>query len=455
MDIQKNKKYIMTAESIDQQGRGVGKINGIVAFVNGLLPGETAEVLVIKVASNYVVGKLVTVLEEAQARVSPPCGYFSACGGCSMQHMEYSEQLKYKTNQVREALKRIGGLADPKVMDCIGMDNPFRYRNKAQFPVASDGIGLYAAGTHRLVNIDDCLIQHELNSKIMAVVRSFNIEPYDERTHAGLLRSIVTKVSSLNGRFMVIPVINSRANKLPKQLIDALMEIEQVSSVYINFNTVQGNTIMGKDMIHAAGERYLDDVTCGVKHKIMPLSFQQVNPKQTELLYTKAVELAGLSGSETVFDAYCGAGVLTLLLARRAKKVYGVEIVQQAIDAAFDNAKSNGISNTEFICGECEKIYPKIIEKGVKPDVIVTDPPRKGCDESVLKAFADAQPDRLVYISCNPATLARDVKALCERGYTLDIAQPIDMFPQTGHVETVALLTRISLPNKDKMGVAI
>lgn len=443
MDIQKNQKYIITAESIDQQGRGVGRINGMVAFVNGLLPGETAEVLVIKVASNYAVGKLITILEKAETRAVPQCRYFGSCGGCSMQHLDYNEQLKYKTAQVKEALKRIGGIADARVMECIGMDKPYRYRNKAQFPVTPAGIGLYAVGTHRLVNVDDCLIQHELNSQIMDVVRRHNIEPYDESTHTGLLRHIVTKVSSINGIFMVILVINSRTNKLPKALIDSLMKIEAVASVYVNLNQSVGNVIFGKDMIHAAGAEYLEDVTCGIKHKVMPLSFRQVNPEQTERLYTTAVELAGLSGNEIVFDAYCGAGVLSLLLALRAKKVYGVEIVRQAIDAALANTKDNGISNAEFICGECEKMYPKLIEKGIKPDVIVVDPPRKGCDASVLEAFAYAGPKRIVYISCNPATLARDIKILAENGYMLSTVQPIDMFPQTGHVETVILMSRV------------
>ena len=442
MDIRKNEKYIITAESIDQQGRGVGRINGVVVFVNGLLPKETAEVLIIKVASNYAVGKLLALKEKSPHRVDTPCRYFGACGGCSMQHLAYAEQLRYKTSQVREALKRIGGVEDIEVEECLGMSDPFRYRNKAQFPVAAAGIGLYASGTHRLIDIDDCLIQHPLNAQIMSTVRSYNIEAYDELTRKGLLRHIVTKFSPVNGKFMVILVLNSRSDKLPKGFADSLRAIDGVASVYVNFNTSSGNVILGDAVLHIAGDTYLEDVTCGIAHKVMPMSFRQVNPLQTEVLYSKAVELAVLSGNETVFDAYCGAGVLSLLLAKQSKKVYGVEIVPQAIEAAKDNARDNGISNAEFICGECEKVYPKLLSKGIKPDVIVVDPPRKGCDSGVLCAFAEASPEKIVYISCNPATLARDIKLMTEKGYRLKTVQPVDMFPQTGHVESVVLLSR-------------
>ncbi|HQE67257.1 MAG TPA: 23S rRNA (uracil(1939)-C(5))-methyltransferase RlmD [Bacillota bacterium] len=449
--VEKNRNYIVDITGLSSEGLGVARIEGFTVFVEGALPKEQAEIKIVKVLKNYAFGKLLRTLKTAACRIEPSCGVVKRCGGCQLQHMSYEAQLQYKTQQVKDALERIGGLNGVAVHDTIGMEDPWRYRNKAQFPVGMDGdvmIGFYANRSHEIIDTPQCSIQDAVNDNVIQTVREFikkyDISVYDENTGKGIIRHIVTRKGFKTGEVMVCIVINGDSLPCGKALVEMLRaRTDGLKSVVVNINKKKTNVILGERNIVIFGEEAIYDYIGEFKFRISPLSFFQVNPVQTEVLYGKALEYADLKGDETVFDAYCGIGTISLFLSRKAKKVYGIEIVPQAINNAKENARLNGVKNVEFLVGESEIVIPELYRKGIKADVIVVDPPRKGCDEKLLEVITEMSPEKVVYVSCNPATLARDLKYLSERGYEVREVQPVDMFPQTSHVECVVLMSRL------------
>jgi len=449
--VEKNRNYIVDITGLSSEGLGVARIEGFTVFVEGALPKEQAEIKIVKVLKNYAFGKLLRTLKTAGCRIEPSCGVVKRCGGCQLQHMSYEAQLQYKTQQVKDALERIGGLNGVAVHDTIGMEDPWRYRNKAQFPVGMDGdvmIGFYANRSHEIIDTPQCSIQDAVNDNVIQTVREFikkyDISVYDENTGKGIIRHIVTRKGFKTGEVMVCIVINGDSLPCGKALVEMLRaRTDGLKSVVVNINKKKTNVILGERNIVIFGEEAIYDYIGEFKFRISPLSFFQVNPVQTEVLYGKALEYADLKGDETVFDAYCGIGTISLFLSRKAKKVYGIEIVPQAINNAKENARLNGVKNVEFLVGESEIVIPELYRKGIKADVIVVDPPRKGCDEKLLEVITEMSPEKVVYVSCNPATLARDLKYLSERGYEVREVQPVDMFPQTSHVECVVLMSRL------------
>lgn len=448
--VEKNRNYIVDITGLSSEGLGVARIEGFTVFVEGALPKEQAEIKIVKVLKNYAFGKLLRTLKTAACRIEPSCGVVKRCGGCQLQHMSYEAQLQYKTQQVKDALERIGGLNGVAVHDTIGMEDPWRYRNKAQFPVGMDGdvmIGFYANRSHEIIDTPQCSIQDAVNDNVIQTVREFikkyDISVYDENTGKGIIRHIVTRKGFKTGEVMVCIVINGDSLPCGKALVEMLRaRTDGLKSVVVNINKKKTNVILGERNIVIFGEEAIYDYIGEFKFRISPLSFFQVNPVQTEVLYGKALEYADLKGDETVFDAYCGIGTISLFLSRKAKKVYGIEIVPQAINNAKENARLNGVKNVEFLVGESEIVIPELYRKGIKADVIVVDPPRKGCDEKLLEVITEMSPEKVVYVSCNPATLARDLKYLSERGYEVREVQPVDMFPQTSHVECVVGIRR-------------
>jgi 23S rRNA (uracil1939-C5)-methyltransferase len=448
----KNNNYIMVIDDIGTRGEGIGKVDGYTLFVDGALPEEEVEVKVLKTKKNYGFAKLLNILKPSTNRVVPTCNISKQCGGCQLQHLSYDEQLIYKQKKVENVLQRIGQVNNVKVNKTIGMKNPYYYRNKVQFPVRQGNngnieIGFYSERSHRIVETDTCYIQQSINEQIVKLIREFmlenNISPYNEEKHRGLIRHIITRISSKNNDVNITIVING--NKLPHQdnLIKKLTTVKEVKGICININKEKTNVIIGNNIKTIWGETYIVDSIGDIDYTISPKSFYQVNPIQTKKLYEKALEYADLNGEETVWDAYCGIGTITLFLAKKAKKVYGVEIVKEAIEDAKENAILNQINNVDFFVGKAEEVIKdKYEQDNIKADVIVVDPPRKGCDEALLKTIIEMNPKKVVYVSCDPATLARDVRLLMEAGYELGEVQPVDMFPQTVHVECVTVLYR-------------
>ena len=440
----------MEINGLTSEGMGVGRIEGFTVFVDGALPEEQVTVKIVKLQKTFAYGKLISIDRQSASRVEPACGIMKRCGGCQLQHLDYKAQLGNKTQMVKDVMTRIGGFKDLTVHDAIGMQEPWRYRNKAQFPVGfSDDvvIGFYANRSHDIIDTDKCIIQDELNDKIIEIfknyIKKFKVSVYDERTGKGLIRHIVTRKGFKTGEVMVCIVVNGESLTNADYLIDALKDsVPELKSIVLNINKQQTNIILGDKNIVLYGEGAIYDYIGQFKFRISPNSFFQVNPVQTDVLYNKALEYAALSGNETVFDAYCGIGTISLFLSQKAKKVYGVEIVPPAIENAKENAVLNGVDNVDFLLGESEKVIPEMYKKGIKADVIVVDPPRKGCGQELLDVIAEMQCPRVVYVSCNPATLARDLKYLAERGYKVQEVQPVDMFPHTVHCEAVALVVR-------------
>lgn len=453
--VEKNKEYILDIVAEGYEGEGIAKIESYPIFIEGALTNEKVKAKIVKVKKGYAYGKLLEIIEESEDREEAKCPYFKRCGGCSVQHMSYKKQLDFKWERVKDCVSKIGGLSKDIVKYPLGMEsNPYRYRNKVQLPIGKVNgevvVGFYAPRSHNIIDIQSCLIQDEVADKVSEITRNWiiknDIEPatidgqYNEN---GLIRHVMIRRGFKTNEVMVVLVATKRKVPNIEEYIELIKEsIDGIKSIVLNINSKNTNVILGEECITLYGNDTIQDYIGEFKFNISPLSFFQVNPIQTEVLYGKALELANLSGKETVFDAYCGTGTITLFLSQKAKKVYGVEIIEPAIINARENAKSNGVNNAEFFVGKSEEVIPGLIKDGVKADVIVVDPPRKGCDIKLLKAIGATKPERVVYVSCDPSTLGRDLKALEEEGYKTIEVQPVDMFPQTSHIENVALLVK-------------
>ena len=452
--VEKNKEYILDIISIGYEGEGIAKIEGYPIFIEGAILGEKVKVLIVKVKKNYAYGKLLEVIEPSSERVEPKCGIYKRCGGCTVQHMSYKKQLDYKFERVKDCITKIGGLSEKLVKYPIGMDNPERYRNKVQLPVGMVkgklNIGFYASRSHNIIDLDTCLIQDKVADRVTNLARQwmlkYNIQPASVDgvfSKKGLIRHIMIRKGFTTNEVMVVLVATKDKVPYINEFINEIVEkIDGIKSIVLNVNKENTNVILGQECITLWGEDTITDYIDHFKFNISPLSFFQVNPVQTEKLYSKALEYAGLTGEETVFDAYCGTGTITLFLSQKVKKVYGVEIIEPAIINARENARINNIENAEFFVGKSEEVIPELIEKGIVPEVIVVDPPRKGCDIKLLEAIGKAKPEKVVYVSCDPSTLARDLKILEEQGYKTEEVQPVDMFPMTSHIENVTLLIK-------------
>lgn len=447
----KGKKYIMDILGMGHSGEGIGKFENFTIFIPFALPGEQVEALITEVKKNYAKGKMLQILKKSPERVEAKCEIYHRCGGCQLQHMDYEAQLIMKRQQVVDAIERIGGVKTAVVHPTLGAPHAWNYRNKMQFPIGCrDGeivIGCYAQGTHTIVQTENCLIQDEANNRIAAAVRGIvkrlNISAYDEKTGRGALRHIIGRVGADSGEIMVVLVTST--DTLPKQekfVNELIKNIPGVTSIQQNVNAGNTNVIMGANTRTLWGTPTIRDRLDEFSFHISARSFFQVNTRQAEVLYQKAVEYADLHGEETVLDAYCGTGAITLFLAKKAKKVYGIEVVEPAIIDARKNAEENHVQNATFIVGDVAQVMPKLYEEGVRTDVIVVDPPRAGCERKVLDGFAAMRPKRIIYVSCNPASLARDIAILAEQGYKVREVQPVDMFSQTSHVECVCLLVK-------------
>ena len=485
--LQKDMELELTIEDMGVDGEGIGRADGVTLFVKDAVLGDVVRVKIMKMKKNYGYARMMEIVEPSPYRVEPKCAYHRQCGGCQIQAVDYAKQLEFKENKVRNNLRRIGGFAVKEadgrgegitVNPVLGMDEPYFYRNKAQFPIGigKDGkivTGFYASRSHTIIPNRKCYLGVEVNEKILDIVISFmeeyHVSAYEETTGKGLVRHVLIRFGFTTKEIMVCLVINGKKLPHAEKLAERLAKVEGMTSITLNVNEKNTNVILGEEMISLWGQDYITDYIGDIKYQISPLSFYQVNPVQTEKLYGTALEYAGLTGKETVWDLYCGIGTISLFLAQKAKQVYGVEIVPPAIEDAKNNAKINGIENVEFFVGKVEEVLPEFYEKGMiqgnskdlakesagvkpgheqqqadmlHPDVIVVDPPRKGCDEKCLETIVKMKPERVVYVSCDSATLARDLKYLCERGYEVKKVQPVDMFPHGGHVETVCLLSK-------------
>ena len=460
-----NKNDIVTVEITDigVSGEGIGHVDGYTLFIKDAVIGDVVEAKVMKAKKNYGYARLMKVITPSEYRVEPKCVFARRCGGCQIQEMSYDRQLVFKDQKIRGNLERIGGFtkdqSDTVMQPVVGMEHPFGYRNKAQFPFGTDKegnpiTGFYAGRTHDIIANTDCALGVEQNKEILEIIlqymRENKIKSYDEKTGKGLIRHALIRYGFKTKEIMVCLVVNGK--KLPKaeRLIEKLIQIEGMTSITISPNTRRDNVIMGDSYEILWGQGYITDYIGNVKYQISPLSFYQVNPVQTEKLYGLALEYADLKGDETVWDLYCGIGTISLFLAQKAKQVYGVEIVPQAIDDAKENAKINAIDNAEFFVGKAEEVLPEYYAEYEREhngetahaDVIVVDPPRKGCDETLLETIVKMQPEKVVYVSCDSATLARDLKYLCANGYEIRMCRGVDQFPQSVHVETVVLLSQ-------------
>jgi len=491
-EVQYRKNDVIEFDIIDygNEGEGIGKTDAFTWFIKDTVIGDRVRASVMKLKKNYGYARLLEVIKPSRDRVEPPCKVARACGGCTLQASSYKSQLRFKENKVLSSLERIGGFSrDSYEYDgIIGMEEPFRYRNKAIFPVGKNKAGevisgFYANHSHTIIENDDCLLGVKENKQILDIVldfiRKFRIEVYDEDSHNGLVRNILIRKGFHTAELMVCIIINGDRLSHTSELVEALLSVEGMTSISLNINKAKTNVIMGKEMINLYGNGYIEDYIGDIKFRISPLSFYQVNPEQTFKLYSKALEYANLSGNEVVWDLYCGIGSISLFLARSARQVYGIEIIKEAIDDAIENARINGIDNASFYVGEAEKVLPKLygdFESGkdksgdnegnkidggnvskvsdvsdkevvnkFAPDVMVVDPPRKGCDKLCLDTMIKMNPERIVYVSCDCATLARDARYLCENGYGLRRVCVVDQFGHTGHVETVALLSKLDV----------
>lgn len=443
----KNTEHIVRITDFGNDGEGIAKIDGFTVFVPSAVKGDLARILIVKEKKHFGYGKLLQVIEPSEIRTEPKCSVFSKCGGCSMQSVNYDAQLEYKKNKVLEALKRIGGFKDAKINSVTGSDPCYYYRNKAQFPVlyTPDGVksGFYAPHSHRVVPAIECPLQDKRSNDLAKAVTTWasenDIPVYDEESKKGLLRRICMRCTKEEA---VLVLVTTKPLPHLENLTERInAEFPYVKGIVQNFNADATNSIYGERDEVIFGVPYVFDNIGDIKYKIHYKSFYQVNPYTTKLLYEKALKLCDCDKTKSVFDLYCGTGTISLFLAQSAKSVIGIEIIPDAVENAKENAKLNNIDNAQFYCGEAEVIAPKLIEKGVRADAVVLDPPRKGCDEKLIREIGEMKPDKVIYVSCDCATMARDAKKLSEYGYTLDEVHVFDQFPQTSHVESVAKLT--------------
>ena len=451
--MEKNQEFTVSIEDMSEDGAGIGKLDGYIWFIKDAVIGDVVRARAMKMKKNYGFARLMEILTPSEARVEPKCPVARQCGGCQLQAMSYEEQLKFKERKVKNHLLRIGKFKENEIhmLPIMGMKEPWRYRNKAQFPFGLDKngnivAGFYAGRTHDIIECEDCLLGVEENKDILGIIKGFmrvhGIRPYDETTHKGLVRHALIRKGFHSGEIMVCLVINGKDIPAKEQLVEELCQVKGMTSISYSINQEKTNVIMGKEIVNLYGPGYITDNIGNVTYQISPLSFYQVNPVQTEKLYGTALEYAGLTGNETVWDLYCGIGTISLFLAQNAKKVYGVEIVPQAIEDARRNAALNNITNAEFFTGKAEEVLPEQYEKNkVYADVIVVDPPRKGCDQVCLDTILKMAPKRVVYVSCDSSTLARDLRYLADGGYEVEKVRCCDMFGQSCHVETVVLLS--------------
>ncbi|MBQ9828585.1 MAG: 23S rRNA (uracil(1939)-C(5))-methyltransferase RlmD, partial [Lachnospiraceae bacterium] len=430
-----------------EDGSGIGRSGGYILFVKDSVIGDRIRAKVIKDKKSYGYGRLLEVLKPSEHRVQPLCSVAGPCGGCTLQALSYDKQLEFKKRRVLDLLKRIGKTEGFEMLGIAGMEEPYYYRNKAQFPVGRgrDGsikIGFYAGHSHSIIEHDECFIENRINAPVTGAVRkwmeAYDVEPYDEKTGSGLVRHIFTRTGKSGT--MVCLVINGKGVPREKELVSMLSGIPGITGICLNVNRKNTNVILGGTMKYLWGERFVEDIIGDIKYRISPLSFYQVNPVQTKVLYDTAREFAAVEKTDTVLDLYCGIGTIGLYMARDAGRVIGVEIIEDAVKDAAKNAELNGIDNAEFFCGKAEEVVPEIMkERRLKADIIIVDPPRKGCDKSLLEWIADTAPRRLVYISCDPATLARDVCILKDLGYGVEKVKCVDVFCHSTHVECVTL----------------
>lgn len=452
MELAKNQEHTVTIEGYGEGGMGVARIDGRVVFVHGALRGEKCRVLILKTLKSVAFAKVLEVIEPSSERITPDCPYFPRCGGCTYRHIRYEEELRLKKQRVQDNLSRIGG-SDVTVEEILGARDTLRYRNKAQYPVSKDGaVGFYRARTHEVIECEHCLlVKPEADAAAEALreyMQSCRVAGYDEKTGRGLVRHLYIR-SNAAGESLVCVLVNG--DKLPKEdrLVTLLRDAcPKCTGIVLGTNTKKGNVILGDRYRTLWGSDRLEDTLCGKTFRLSVPSFYQVNRIQAERLYAKAIEFAGLTGQETVLDLYCGAGTITLALSDHAKKVLGAEIVPEAIDDARENAARNGVKNVEFFCGDASDVAKKLARENLRPDVITVDPPRKGLAADVVESIAEMQPGRVVYVSCDSATMARDVKRLADLGYTAQRACAVDMFPRADHVETVVLLSKGEIDSK-------
>lgn len=450
-----NKNDIHNIDIIDlsSEGSGVAKIDEFIIFIEGALPGDFCEIKILKVKKSYAFGKIQKIIKPSSHRVESKCPVFYKCGGCSLQHLEYDQQLIIKQKKVESCLKRIGHLSEINVKPTIGLETPYYYRNKVQYPVREINndlkIGFYQKNSHNIVDFYSCLIQNPINEEIISIIKShmakYNITAYNEENHTGVVRHIFTRVGHITKEIMVCIVVKGKDSNIIKnkdELIKSLNKIPNMVSIVLNYNNDKTNVIMGEKVEVLFGKQYIIDYIDNIKFKISAKSFYQVNSIQTERLYNQIIKLLDIDNSHTVVDAYCGIGTISLFIAKYAKKVYGVEIVTDAISDAIENAKINNIDNAEFIVGKAEEVIPNRFGKDTV-DIVVLDPPRKGCHEDLLNAVLSINPEKIIYVSCEPSTLARDLKLLCQDNYNVTNVIPYDFFPQTMHVECVVLISRV------------
>lgn len=448
MELAKNQEHTVTIEGYGEGGMGVARIDGRVVFVHGALRGEKCRVLILKTLKSVAFAKVLEVIEPSSERITPDCPYFPRCGGCTYRHIRYEEELRLKKQRVQDNLSRIGG-SDVTVEEILGARDTLRYRNKAQYPVSKDGaVGFYRARTHEVIECEHCLlVKPEADAAAEALreyMQSCRVAGYDEKTGRGLVRHLYIR-SNAAGESLVCVLVNG--DKLPKEdrLVTLLRDAcPKCAGIVLGTNTKKGNVILGDRYRTLWGSDRLEDTLCGKTFRLSVPSFYQVNRIQAERLYAKAIEFAGLTGQETVLDLYCGAGTITLALSDHAKKVLGAEIVPEAIDDARENAARNGVKNAEFFCGDASDVAKKLARENLRPDVITVDPPRKGLAADVVESIAEMQPGRVVYVSCDSATMARDVKRLADLGYTAQRACAVDMFPRADHIETICLLSKLN-----------
>ncbi len=451
MSIKKNEIYETTITGMTTEGSGVGKIDGMAVFVSNTAQGDVVKTKIIKTSKNYAIGRLEELIVPAETRTTPDCPFFLQCGGCTYRHITYEAECDMKYQRVRDAVERIGGFDSLKINPVVRCEDRNHYRNKAQIPIGKDSkgnlvMGFYAYHSHRIVNCDSCLLQPEIFAQVSATVRTWAVEnhisAYDEATHSGLLRHLYIRIAEMTGEIMVCLVINGKQLPHSDRLVRQLQDIPNIKSIQVNSNTEKTNVILGKTCMTLHGSDFITDKLCSLTFNISPLSFYQVNRTQAEKLYGIARTYADLQENDVLLDLYCGTGTIGLSMADKVKKLIGVEIIPQAIQNAKKNAELNHITNARFICADATKASVQLEQQGIQPNVIIVDPPRKGCDRQLIETVVKMNPERVVYVSCDSATMARDIRIFNDFGYVPQEVTPVDMFPCTVHVETVVLMSR-------------